>query len=256
MFGGGPSNDELKITLSSYEQQHAFYYISRKVEFGNLLELKQSTNKMNLMSRQIDNYGDNFYSKLDHQELELMGDMDDEAKRERLEAHKAHQYQLEQEAEELKKEAEAKHEALLKEKEEMLDHEQDNFDEEENMEHNLENNLQNLNMGININSNTEINQTNLNLIQQQLITLHQHLADLQGSVKQNEIDKVSLQGEANLDTINKAQSEDPDLAEEDDQSKTALEAKVSIVQQQIDTMEHQLNIIKRKHEKMKLKEQG
>ena len=111
--------------------------------------------------------------------------------------------------------------------------------------------------------NKAINKDQLNLIQQQLVTLQGQLGGLESSVNENEENKTSLQDELKkmipsglpINTSDSLIGDNKEFKEKEEkynQTKTALESKISLVQEQVNTMQHQINQMHQKQNKLDL----
>lgn len=255
----GPSAEETQ-KLSLKEQEHMFKLMARKVEWKDMMSAHRSAHQMKMMVQVIEEYGENFYSKMDHLEMNIMNLLGKEKNEEDELEHEEKEEELEHEKEALDEEAEHEHEEMLSEKSEMLRQEQEKLEMEERMEQDIE--------ALNHQDAIEdpeaaVTKDQLNLVQQQLVTLQQQLAGLQSSVEENEDNRVSLQEKIKSLLPSEMQAGDSNHLVGDVQefkekekaygeTKTALEAKITVVQQQVNTMQHQLNLMHQKQNKLDL----
>jgi hypothetical protein len=255
----GPSEEE-QLRLELMESESMFKMVARKMDWKAMMSCHRSAHELKMLVHEVENYGDNFYATMDHLELSLMSYFGKEHQESVEMANEAVEEELEHEKDMVDKEEHEEHEKMLNEKEEMLQQEQEKLEMEQRMQRDIEA----LNHQDEIEDpNKAINKEQLNTVQEQLVTLQEQLGGLQSSVNENEDTKTSLKDQIKnmipvglqADSVESMLGNDKELQAKEkkyDETKTALESKISLVQEQVNAMQHQINLMHQKQNKLDL----
>jgi hypothetical protein len=255
----GPSSEDLH-KKDMLDQEHNLKFIAKQVMWDDEMSAHRSARELKLMIDTVNSFTDRYVMKMDQLVMSINGELEEEDENQHDLDHHEKEQELEMEKHDLSEQAEHEHEEFLDEKEHMLDQEAKKLEMEERME----NDIKNLHDEGEIHSLEEpVTKDQLNLVQQQMITLQQQLAGLQSSVEENETNKVDLQekiksllppgmaaGDSNKLVGNLKEFKKRE--EKYEHTKNDLEMKITRTQQQVNTMQHQLNLMHQKQNQLDL----
>ena len=235
-----------------------FGFVAVKTSWDGLVELKRTKGEMRIMKMRINEYCDNYVQRMENTERNLLGIEEDEEHHDMQESAHEKEHELREESHHLHNQMEHEHEEMLSEKQKMLDEEAMKLQMEEQLHKDL------LNLDEDGDDPTaKATGEQINLLTQQMATLQQQLVGLQSAVEDNEQTKTTLNDKVNSlmpDNLNAPESSqlvgnNQELENEQHkykEKKDALQSQIAIIQQQVNTMQHQLNIVNQKQEKLNL----
>ena len=255
----GPSSEDLH-KKEMLDQEHSMKFIARQIMWDDELSAHRSAQELKLIIGRVDTFTDQYVLKMDQLVMNINGELEDEDHGDEEMEHEAEEHEMSNKEHALNDEVEHEHEEMLDEKEKMLDEEAEKLAMEERMEQDIKNLHEN---GAIEDLEEPVTKDQLNLVQQQMITLQQQLAGLQSSVEDNEENKVDLQEKIKslmppdlvAGNSNKLVGDLKEFKKKEEQyqhNKNELEMQITRVQQQVNTMQHQLNLMHQKQNKLDL----